>query len=453
MNTEFLRISSQINRLKLLQNNTVSSATPVKLSSKVAKFEAVRKAAVHLFDALGKACSVHPEHWAHIQLEPEHVMPNEGDPPLVRFIMALTQNLIESGGTNVEPVWVVIESILEEGSSEDSRQKEGVHDALSKLRNTLKRVNEVNETPSLLPWKKAKTGKVVRFTSQQPEPEVQECVKQKTQLIVETHLPDFSKNHNFCMQVQKHLMTAHFRPDECIGYLRKNETCKHRVLSNPSIASCQQRHSISLACLITRLSQRNHEGQLLQYESLRLARQLALAVLQFHTTPLLKSSWRSDDVVFFGMDENMTEKRLTLMAPYLNVHVKEEATEKNTLVSTHFGIPRGGVAGNPYLFGLGVILIELEYQASFDSLRKDVDLVDGKVDSHTDFRTAIRLSERIGSRLGATYGRIVRKCLYCDFGADSRKLTDPPLQAAFHRDVICELEQLELKIKSFQIGD
>jgi len=413
----------------------------------------VRKAAVQLFEALGNACSVHPEHWAHIQLEPARIFPNEGDPPLVRFIMALTQDLIESGGTNVEPVWVVIESIVEESSSDCLRRGDEVQDALSELKNTLKRVNE-EVVASPTPRKKAKSGnKAVRFISPDPEAENRKLPKQEQRLVIENHLPDFSKNHNFCMQVQKQLMRSRLGPDKCIGYLRKNEKCKHRVLSNPSIPSCQTRQSISLGRLIALMSQKSYEVQLLQYESLRLARQLASAVLQFHTTPLLKSSWRSDDVVFFGMDEPLAAKHLTLMAPYLNVHVKEKAPEQNTLVSTHVGIPRGGVAGNPYLFGLGVILIELEYQAPFQSLRRDVDLVDGKADSHTDFRTAIRVSESIGSRLGASYGRIVRKCLYCDFGADSRKLTDAPLQAAFHRDVICELEQLEAKIKRFQIGD
>ena len=44
---------------------------------------------------------------------------------------------------------------------------------------------------------------------------------------------------------------------------------------------------------------------MLQCESLRLARQLASAVLQFHETPILKESWRSEDVVFFGQQQHL----------------------------------------------------------------------------------------------------------------------------------------------------
>lgn len=139
------------------------------------------------------------------------------------------------------------------------------------------------------------------------------------------------------------------------------------------------------------------------------------------------------------------------MAPHLNVHVKDDTPEQNTLVNVN--VPHGGFAGNPYLFGLGIVLIELHFQAPFRSFREDIDLVDSKEDIYTDFRTAERVSESIGKSLGATYGRIVRRCLYCDFGQDSRDLKNSLLQAAFHREVIWELEELERRIKRFQIGD
>jgi hypothetical protein len=80
-------------------------------------------------------------------------------------------------------------------------------------------------------------------------------------------------------------------------------------------------------------------------------------------------------------------------------------------------------------------------------------MVDGVEDLYTDFRTADRLSESIGNGLGSTYGRIVRRCLFCNFGEDTKNLRDPMLQSAFHRDVLYELEQLECKVRSFQLGD
>lgn len=47
----------------------------------------------------------------------------------------------------------------------------------------------------------------------------------------------------------------------------------------------------------------------------------------------------------------------------------------------------------------------------------------------------------------------MRKCLFCDFGEDTRDLGDLRLQTAFHRDVLCELEKLEDQMKRIQLGD
>ena len=80
-------------------------------------------------------------------------------------------------------------------------------------------------------------------------------------------------------------------------------------------------------------------------------------------------------------------------------------------------------------------------------------MVDGVEDALTDFRTAERLGESIGNGLGSTYGKVVRRCLFCNFGEDTKDLRDPMLQNAFYRDVLCELEQLEGKVRSFQLGD
>jgi hypothetical protein len=52
--------------------------------------------------------------------------------------------------------------------------------------------------------------------------------------------------------------------------------------------------------------------------------------------------------------------------------------------------------------------------------------------------------------LGSAYAGIVRKCLACDFGQGDN-LNDQGLQSAF-RDVVCELERLEVAFSKLQIG-
>jgi hypothetical protein len=372
--------------------------------------------------------------------------------------MAFTQSLMTNKTTDAAPVWVIIESILSNSLIDDSPvHREEVQHALSHLKMTLKRVND---SPLPPPAKKLKTNKGVRFVSPEPEshPEPKEEPEQEQQSaactamnlasqVLEKSLPDFSKDHNLCLQIQQSLAAKREKSHGCIGYLRKGDSCKHRVFSNSNVVTTQPSKSTSLANLIDLVSHRSYAGKLLECESLKLARQLASAVLQFHTTPLMKSSWRSDDVIFFGINE--THQRLVLMSPHLNVRVQDPSS--STLTTNT--ISHRALTGNPYLFGLGIILIELAYQVPFRSLREESDLVNGQEDQTTDFRTAERIAWSIGNGLGKTYGTIVRKCLFCNFGEDTKDLGDLRLQTAFHRDVLCELEKLEDQMNHFQLGD
>jgi hypothetical protein len=57
----------------------------------------------------------------------------------------------------------------------------------------------------------------------------------------------------------------------------------------------------------------------------------------------------------------------------------------------------------------------------------------------------------MGRTLGLPYAKIVRRCLGCDFGEDT-DLNAQSLQAAFYRDVVCELERLERAFAMLQLG-
>lgn len=97
---------------------------------------------------------------------------------------------------------------------------------------------------------------------------------------------------------------------------------------------------------------------------------------------------------------------------------------------------------NSTLFGLGIMLLELAFEAPFQSMRKDSDAMQGYPAATADLRTAFRQSEEVATCLGIKYSEIVTKCLYCDFG-QGPDLNNPGLQNAIHRDVICELDRLE----------
>jgi len=87
---------------------------------------------------------------------------------------------------------------------------------------------------------------------------------------------------------------------------------------------------------------------------------------------------------------------------------------------------------NPYIFGLGVILLELAYQEPFCSLCLREELCQGE-DSYisnsqesiqSDFFFADQLSKNLSAEIGMPYSRMVRKCLACDFSIGTRDLGD-----------------------------
>lgn len=50
-------------------------------------------------------------------------------------------------------------------------------------------------------------------------------------------------------------------------------------------------------------------------------------------------------------------------------------------------------------------------------------------------------------------GKVVRKCLGCDFGQGMNDLKDVKLQAVFYQDVVCELERLDRRFVVLQLGE
>ncbi|KAG9236171.1 hypothetical protein BJ875DRAFT_457186 [Amylocarpus encephaloides] len=102
---------------------------------------------------------------------------------------------------------------------------------------------------------------------------------------------------------------------------------------------------------------------------------------------------------------------------------------------------------NPHTFALGVILIELAYQAPLDDLRKlfkNVESDDLGLDS--EFYLADTISSAMTSQLGKGYKEVVYKCINCDFGAGFDLLSEA-LQDGFYKEVICVLDGIEKHLR------
>lgn len=100
---------------------------------------------------------------------------------------------------------------------------------------------------------------------------------------------------------------------------------------------------------------------------------------------------------------------------------------------------------------MGVILLELAYQAPLANLRTKEDLRNRETHADMDFQTARRLSQGIITDFGSSYAKVVRQCLNCDFGQGTADLRDPDLQAVFYSDVICKLDNLQKNFEQLQL--
>jgi hypothetical protein len=69
-----------------------------------------------------------------------------------------------------------------------------------------------------------------------------------------------------------------------------------------------------------------------------------------------------------------------------------------------------------------------------------------------EFMQARRLaaSSMLSHKMDAAYRRVVQKSLRCDFGCGT-DLNTLHLQERFFRDVVCDLEELEIRLRSVDL--
>ena len=223
-----------------------------------------------------------------------------------------------------------------------------------------------------------------------------------------------------------------------LGFLQKSKTFKHFICT-PFDQSHRMSSTKSLEDALV-AAKASSEGIPLA-EKLNLAKILALAVLQFHSTPWLKREWQSQDIVFFGIQDFAEDP---LRMPYLKSRVltRRNMTDQQVIISTtgrecsnvtHLRSP----VRNQTLYSLGVMLIELAYDSPLQDLRKPED---DQGDPHTLYWAATRLGDQVWRELGPKYADAVKICLHGAFGASS-ELEDMRVQRAFFDEVVQKLEK------------
>ncbi|KAJ6144078.1 hypothetical protein N7471_003531 [Penicillium samsonianum] len=381
-------------------------------------FRIVQQAACSLYDALGTACNAHSVHDVHLSLQPDL---NE---TRVRFNVAFIQNPMVPG----KAVWINVESTIK--SSEPSSQP--VSTSSSRGHSSLKRPRQLNEAHC-----PPTSRKRVQFRLL-PGPLQSVCPEEPI-----IGIPNLYLQRNFCTVVERSLHQKEC--NGCIGLLGDNDICKHLAYMGNQTNSMTA--STSLSQLIS-LSGTDSTGGMGLYERVRLARYLATAVLYYHSTPWLNKAWRSDDVQFFGYHDSLLQQAQHVL-PYMTTSIRAP----NSSMRSH---PRSSdyhhIIRNPVLFGLGVMFLELAYQAPLRTLQQPVDLKKGETQGFADYFTAHRLVDDSYRMVSKSFKIIINKCLHCDFGHDS-DFASPALQEAFYRDVITGLENLEKVFRELQLDD
>ncbi|KAL8782762.1 MAG: hypothetical protein Q9195_009577 [Heterodermia aff. obscurata] len=431
LNDDFRTLSSQT--ASSLPAADVSRGPARHITKEVHICRTIGKASGQVYKALGKACTKHSEHLAHFNLKVEHEPCRGTTVPELKFNMAFT-HLTLAGLCQVEPVWFVVDSIIED--AETTNPPKDVP-KLDQLTGSLKRQTSASQDCA-----KTRSKKRVHFqSSAHITPNCNPSSPSSSVMAVP------SIRRDFCDYLRKCINQTPCKPGDLKALLETADGCKHIVYLSPTTVARTSTKAVSLQQYISSVSGRKEPYAFPRYERVRLAKALATAVLQYHGTPWLQGSWRSPDVMFFDRCKDIkSDESPNLSTPHLNVKVRgPDGQNPHTICDSP------SLAPNPLLFGLGVMLLEIAHSATLKSLQEPRDLVNDTQNEFNEFFTAKRLSNSVGRELGSSYGKIVKKLLHCDFGCGD-DLNEPGLQAGYYRDVVCELDRLEQGFRNLQLG-
>ncbi len=230
----------------------------------------------------------------------------------------------------------------------------------------------------------------------------------------------------------------------CIGYFQEDEIFRHLVYApqgppdpGPDVKSLEDALMVA----------KNTPNGIPLPEKFSLAKLLATAVLQFHSTPWLNKEWRSRDVVFFGIRDLSQDP---LCEPFLTSRVSARARQQASILAVPASNTRSLIR-NRTLYNLGVLLLELAYNSPLHALTIPEDDPDSPLhalmfpednqeDPRTLYWTATRLGEKVRRDLGPHYADAVNICLHCGFGASS-ELEELKVQRRFFDEVVQNLSR------------
>ncbi|KAJ5809300.1 uncharacterized protein N7503_001518 [Penicillium pulvis] len=342
-------------------------------------FQIVQQAACSLYDAFGTACNAHTVHNVHLSLQPDL------DQTLsrVQFNVAYSQISMTSG----KAIWIKVESKIKSPEVNPEVNPESTSLLIQGEIRSLKRSVHFEDSPSEVrkEVRSQTSGESIRSL----------CPKESFSGVPNLHL-----QRNLCTLMERF---SHQREcNRCIGLLGDNVICTHLAYmhNQPDDKST----STSLSQLIS-LSRTELTECMSLYEQIRLCRYLATAVLYYHATPWLTKAWRSEDIHFFGHGSSLRQMPHNLLYIAMATSVQVPEPPNNTQPpSLHYH----HVVRNPVLFGLGVMFLEIAYEAPLEVLQQPVDIDKDGLQGFADYFTAHRVAES-GRKVTGNFKAIIEK--------------------------------------------
>lgn len=438
-----IRRATKDYRVLRAQVQNVQSFTPdadsdTRTSEEIDRIQAIQAAAKRVYEVLTTACKLHTKHHARLSLNPIYALSTMGTE--IKFQIAyrhLAQTQVQD---RRDVLWFVVESI-----SGGNISPTLVPTQLQATPYSPKTSSKRPASPILKTLQRSGGSQIkrVRIRSPSPPAPVSSSSAPAASQSAPVNLPDLGTMNDFCTQLRACFNKNHGN-GTCIGWLENSARWKHRVYHSlgPSRPTTQsQDDANTLASLLTSLaSNRNRDHSLSILQRIRLAKLLSTAMLNFNATPWMPSSWSSQDIVLYNMP---TKKKDRAKEPdvFVEVPVREQAGI--TLNQPGSFDSLAPFVRNSTLFSLGVLLLEIAYEAPLQAMREASDSTPGYPAATADLKTAFRQSLEVATTgLGNKYSDIVTKCLYCDFG-QGPDLSNPGLQNAIHREVVSELGRLE----------
>ncbi len=248
--------------------------------------------------------------------------------------------------------------------------------------------------------------------------------------VVFASLPNLSSMPNLCGHLRQH--PCHTANPHGVGFFETSATSRHFVYSQCD--SRPQTKSPKTLEDALKASKSLADGIPLP-EKLNIAKLLALAVLQYHSTPWMVANWRSRDVVFLNVQDFAQDP---LQTPYLKSKVsmgKGVAKQQVSMIQRPQSPANPQEIWNQTIYSLGVMLLELAYDAPLADLRTPAD---GRQDANLMHRAAARLKDSVWRKLGTKYADVVKICMHCAL-EPSNDLDSGDLQERFFDEVVQKL--------------